>query len=105
MILSGRYVSTVREIIRRFVPDAHVFLVGSRARGNPKPFSDIDLLFVAPPRLEPMTRARLRIAFDESDLPFKVDLIEWAAVSPQLRERLMTDAVELMGPQTRADNR
>lgn len=101
MILAERHVESIRGILRTHLPDARVFLVGSRARGTAKPFSDVDLLIEDPPALEPIVRARLRVAFEESNLPYKVDLLEWSSVSPPLRAQLLECAEPLSLPQTR----
>lgn len=98
MDLSERHAASVREIIRRHLPNARVKLVGSRARGRAKPYSDIDLLFIEPGKLDPVVRARLRLAFEESDLPFKVDILEQASLAPELREQILADAIDLMMP-------
>ncbi len=98
MDLSDRHAASVRDIIRRHLPSARVKLVGSRARGRAKPYSDIDLLFIEPDKLDPVVRARLRLAFEESDLPFKVDLLECSSLAPELREQFLADALDLMPP-------
>jgi predicted nucleotidyltransferase len=79
-----------------FLPDARVLLIGSRARGGAKPFSDVDLLFTCPPSIDPVTRARLHAAFEDSNLPYNVDLLEWDALAPSFRERLLEGAEILM---------
>ena len=66
----------VRQLIDGVLPGARVAVFGSRATGRARPFSDLDLLFVAPPRLTWAQRADLRDAFEASALPFGVDVVE-----------------------------
>jgi predicted nucleotidyltransferase len=47
------------EVIRRIYPDAEVILYGSRARGNPQPDSDLDLLVLSPKKLSWREEARI----------------------------------------------
>ena len=87
-----------RTLVCRIV-DAHlerrrVRVFGSRAHGTAKPFSDLDLLVLGP-ALDASLRGTLEEAFDESDLPFRVDIAEAAALSPEFRARITPQAVGL----------
>jgi predicted nucleotidyltransferase len=81
------------------VLDAHlgrqrVRVFGSRAACTAKPFSDLDLLVLGA-RLDDKARGMLEEAFDESDLPFRVDIVEAATLSPEFRARIEALAVPL----------
>ncbi|MGH8857609.1 MAG: nucleotidyltransferase family protein [Polaromonas sp.] len=81
------------------IVDAHldrqrVRVFGSRAHRRAKPFSDLDLLVLGPP-LGAELRGTLEEAFDESDLPFRVDIAEEATLSPEFRALIEPQAVEL----------
>lgn len=52
-----------------------VGLFGSRVDGHPRPGSDADLWIDANPSLTPSERVRLEEAFEESALPFRVDIV------------------------------
>ncbi len=84
------------EILRRRLGQTEVRLVGSRARGPAKRYADVDLLIMNPRPLPPLTRALLRTDFEESDIPYKVDLVEWADLSQPFRRRLEKESVRLM---------
>lgn len=71
-----------------------VRVFGSRAQRKAKPFSDLDLLVLGPP-LGDKLRGLLEEAFDESDLPFRVDIAEAATLSPEFRARIEPLAVPL----------
>jgi predicted nucleotidyltransferase len=70
--------SIVRSILARLVPDRPVWVFGSRASGSCKPYSDLDLAIGGHQRLPAALVAELDEAFVESDLPFKVDVVDWA---------------------------
>jgi type I restriction enzyme S subunit len=85
----------VRQILDRELPGAQVAVFGSRATGKSRPFSDLDLLLVEPPALSWPQRARLREAFDESELPFKVDITEAADLGEGVAARARQEQVPL----------
>jgi len=60
-------------------------LFGSRARGDCRHTSDIDLAIVANRRLAATELAELREAFEESQIPFSIDLVDYASVPASLR--------------------
>ena len=73
----------VRQILRRWVPDRRVAAFGSRVRGGARPHSDLDLLVLGEEPLPRETLFRLKDAFEESDLPFRVDVVDQSRVSPE----------------------
>lgn len=66
----------VLRILNEIVPDREVRAFGSRVTGKAKPFSDLDLAIMGDEPLSLETRARLEEAFSESDLPWKVDILD-----------------------------
>jgi len=57
------------------MPDAEVYVFGSRAHGKGlKPFSDLDLLVKSHQALSVIDIIKTQQAFSESDLPFSVDI-------------------------------
>lgn len=67
----------VLRILNEIVPDREVRAFGSRVTGKAKPFSDLDLAIVGDEPLPLKTRAQLEEAFSESELPWKVDVLDW----------------------------
>lgn len=52
-----------------------VYVFGSRARGDYKKYSDIDLLVEAEPLMNSRQRRLVIDFYEDSDLPIKVDLV------------------------------
>ena len=90
--LAPRAVAIVMEVLARYVPDREVRVMGSRSAGRAKPFSDLDLVVMGEEPLPLTTRADLRDAFDEADVPCSVDLIEWASTSDEFRRVITTQS-------------
>ena len=84
----------VRDILHRFLPDGvRAFAFGSRAHGGARRYSDLDLALQWDRPLGLDEMARLAEAFSESDLPFKVDIVDMATVDPGFRARIMAAAI------------
>lgn len=83
--ISSDELAIVTEILRRHLPGCRVLAFGSRVRKNPKPYSDLDLAIVADRPLTLAEVAALKDDFSESDLPWKVDIVDWTAISPDFR--------------------
>lgn len=58
---------------------------GSRAVGKAKPTSDLDLCIMGKTPLAPGVVERLRRAFSDSSIPYKIDVVEWAGLSDAFR--------------------
>ena len=76
----------VRDILRKHVPQCEVWAFGSRVGGNVKPYSDLDLAVISDQPLPLGLTARLAEDFSESDLPWRVDVVDWATTSPTFRK-------------------
>ncbi len=75
----------VREILAKHIPDREVRIFGSRYNGRVKPFSDLDLVIMGDATINPDTISSIHEAFSESNISFKVDIIEWVTTSQTFR--------------------
>ena len=66
----------VLTLLQAHLPGVEVWAYGSRVRGNPRRYSDLDLVAFAAPG-QSAQASSLREAFEESDLPIRVDLFLW----------------------------
>jgi type I restriction enzyme S subunit len=85
----------VRDILQRLVPDREVWAFGSRAKWTAKEYSDLDIAFMGDEPLSIGVVADLNEAFQESALPFKVDVVDWAAITPSFRKVVESSKVLL----------
>jgi predicted nucleotidyltransferase len=96
--IEPRHWAIVEEILRRHVPDREVWAFGSRARDDAKPYSDLDLAIVGDTPLPLSVWGALTEAFSESDLPWRVDILDWATAAPSFRALIGRDKVVLRKP-------
>jgi len=84
--LAPEYLEKVRTILRQHVPQCEVRAFGSRVTWTAKDYSDLDLAVVCSGKLSDETFSRLKEAFEESDLPFRVDVLDWHSISPEFQK-------------------
>lgn len=80
--LPQKYLEQVKSLLRAHVPHAEVWAYGSRVTGSGHEASDLDLVLRNPQNLNEETSAlsTLKEAFTESNLPIRVDVMDWARV-------------------------
>ncbi|MGC7590456.1 nucleotidyltransferase family protein [Pasteurella sp. PK-2025] len=83
--LSPEQLEIVQTILKKFVPNLPVWAFGSRVKNQAKLYSDLDLAIITEQPLDFATHADLVNAFSDSDLPWKVDIVDWATTSEEFR--------------------
>ncbi len=74
-----------------------VYLFGSRANGKYKKFSDVDLLYIFEAN-QPVPSgliSQITIKIEESDFPYKVDLVSDGELAVSYRNSVNADRIEL----------
>lgn len=87
----------VKEMVLSYLKDEDVCIVlfGSRARGDSRSGSDMDI-GIAPRNNKPLQKGKLtllREALENSNIPYKVEIVELSEVSETFRVQAMKDAV------------
>ena len=77
----------VAALLKRYLPDTEVWAYGSRVKFTAKPHSDLDMVAFAS-KEQSQAVANLREAFEESYLPFRVDLFVWDEVPEEFRKNI-----------------
>lgn len=100
--ISSTQWAIIRGILQKYVPQYVVWAFGSRATRTAKKYSDLDLAVITDKPLSLSISAELAEAFAESDLPWKVDVVDWATTSEVFRRIIERDKVVVqMGNTTR----
>ena len=84
--ISPEQENTIRQILDEFIPGRKVMVFGSRISSTAKPYSDLDLAIMGNVPVELSTLALLKDAFAESDLSFRVDVLQWCRTSPEFKK-------------------
>jgi predicted nucleotidyltransferase len=97
--LAPSHLRTVRQLLAGLAPECEVRVFGSRVAGSAKHYSDLDIVLIGGGRLPPVRVSALREAFAESDLPIRVDVLDWHAIPERFRN-IITEHCEVLQPGT-----
>lgn len=88
MTLAPEHRALVRALLDQRLPGVEARVFGSRARGDARPYSDLDLALIGDEALPRQTLWLLEEDFEESDLPFRVDLVDWHRINEAFRAKI-----------------
>jgi len=90
------HLEIVCDVLRAHLPKgARACVFGSRAQGRARPYSDLDLALEWDQPLGLDVIGAIAEALSESDLPYKVDIVDLALVEPSFRRRIAKNCVSL----------
>ena len=103
--IAPEHLTIVLDILRKHVPDHEVWAFGSRARRAARRYSDLDLAIISTEPLSLLASARLADDFSDSDLPWRVDVLDWATTSADFRKIVERDKVVLQQAAARPEQK
>jgi predicted nucleotidyltransferase len=77
-------------------PGVAVWVFGSRATGAARRYSDLDLAIDAGRPLSLDETGAMAEAFSDSDLPYRVDIVDWCLVEDDFRRLITADRLPLI---------
>jgi len=84
-------------LLSRYLPNTPVWAYGSRATGNALPWSDLDLVVFTKAN-QKYQLSLLKEAFEESNLPFRIDLLEWDWLPDDFKTNIKSSHTVLLDP-------
>jgi predicted nucleotidyltransferase len=79
----------LRDVLQKLLPPhARAYVFGSRAHGGARRYSDLDLALEWSGPLGLDRLGAIAEALSESDIPYKVDIVDLATVDPSFRARI-----------------
>ena len=77
----------IKNILQKFVDfkKHNVFIFGSRAKGKARKFSDYDIGVIGKKSLNFKKIAQINEELEESDLPYRVDVVDFSTVSKNFK--------------------
>lgn len=93
--LEERHLEEILEILKTHLPNIEIWAYGSRARGDAGKTSDLDLVARNHPdcnqRIDRNKLIDIRDAFSESNIPFFVQIFDWASVPEDFKPNILRD--------------
>jgi predicted nucleotidyltransferase len=85
--LEKKYLDEVHTLLQLWVPNCEVWAFGSRVhKRGLKPYSDLDLALITEHPLDASLYGKIKEAFEESELPIEVDIVDWASLTDSFKE-------------------
>ncbi len=88
--ISAKQRETILTLLERYLPDTTAWVYGSRGKWTSRPQSDLDLVVFATSDQRHWIGS-LREAFEDSDLPFRVELFVWDDVPEEFRKQIKAE--------------
>ncbi len=91
----NRYILDLKDLVVLFLKneDVSIVLFGSRARKDSSIFSDVDIGIIPRGKLDESKLSILREEIEDSNIPYKVEIVNFSQVSPDFREEALKDAI------------
>lgn len=80
-------------IIAALIPEARIYLFGSRARGANAEWSDIDLALDTGSKIDRPRVAEVIDVMVALGIPYKVDIVDLYAVTESMRSSILKDKI------------
>ena len=80
-------------IISVLLPEASIYLFGSRARGTHLQWSDIDIALETENPIDIMITGEIASMFEASNMPYKIQVLDINSVSEKMRENILKDRI------------
>jgi predicted nucleotidyltransferase len=101
MVVANRekILADVKRIILTYVQDtdATVYLFGSWARGQERTTSDIDIAISYKAPLPSGTLVKIRLAFEESNIPYRVEVVDLTYSDEPFRKKIEREGIRWKG--------
>jgi predicted nucleotidyltransferase len=97
--IEEKYLNYVLKILNENLDnsDCRVYIFGSRAKGTTKKYADLDLAIDYNKQNLPFRiLAKLSAAFEDSLLPYKVDIVDLNDISNEFKSSIENDLIKLV---------
>ena len=95
VVISPRDKEILASLLERYLPNTAVWAYGSRVTGESRPWSDLDLVVFTRPE-QKYQLSLLKEALEESNLSFRLDLLEWDRLPDNFKTTISAFHTELI---------
>jgi len=80
-------------LISALIPNAKIYLFGSRARGTHASRSDIDIALDAGQELKPVAVGEVIDVLAGTDIPYKIEVVDFHSVSEEMKKSIIDEGI------------
>lgn len=95
------HLTRLKALLRRHAPKAEVWAYGSRVSGGGHDSSDFDIVLRSPNNqgAPQENLAEIREILSESDIPFLIDVLDWARIPESFRQEISKEYMVIQNPE------
>jgi len=93
--LEEKYLNYILDILSKNIPNSAYYIFGSRAKGNYKEYSDIDIAVKSSDKIPSDTMSKVMLEFENSTLPYEVDVVDLDSIKPDFKNLIIDSLVKL----------
>ena len=91
--LDPRYKKAIIKAVEYHFPEAKIILFGSRARGDNRPGSDVDIAIDTGKRTQLRELSRLRITLEHLPIALNVDVVDMQRIPEEFKQTIAQEGV------------
>ncbi len=91
--LDEKYISFIKETIGNVLPNAEIFIYGSRTQGKAYEYSDVDIALKGDISFEDLLN--VRALFENSTFPYKVDVVDLRTLDKEFLRIIKKDLYKI----------
>jgi len=84
--VTPKQLGIILNILKKNISGVEARAFGSRITGKYKDYSDLDIAVMGKEKLSDDIFYALKADFEESDLPFRVDVLDWHRISEEFKQ-------------------
>lgn len=92
--LEQKYIEFIKETVSSMLHNYKLYIFGSRVKNRAKKYSDIDLA-IDSQELTPQIKTKLEFTFENSTLPYEVDIINLNDIDNKFKDLIQKDLIEI----------
>ena len=91
-----KYVEKAKQILLNYFVNSNIkiYLFGSRATGNERVTSDIDIAVEGTEHVSLKTIGELQEIFEDSNIPYEVDIVDLNVVNEDFKKAILKEAIQ-----------
>lgn len=93
--LQEKYVSFIVKTVTAILPNAEIFIFGSRTQGKSLKYSDVDIALQDNNEIEFEQLLKLKAEFSNSTFPYKVDIIDLKSIDEKFYNIIKDDLCKI----------